>query len=162
MENFNTTKVINDEHLTPPELIEALGPFDLDPFAPIERPWEIAKKHFTFLDNGLLLPWEGFVWLNPPYNNKFVNNVATRAASYKNCLLLIFARTETQTWQNLIFPYAYKIFFIKGRLNFYTNEGKKQNPSPAPSALICYNFLGYIRIRKAQKKGFINGYFIQP
>lgn len=34
----------HDEWLTPPEILLALGPFDLDPCAPIVRPWETADQ----------------------------------------------------------------------------------------------------------------------
>lgn len=34
MNNFNTNTDNNDEWLTPPEIVEALGPFDLDPCSP--------------------------------------------------------------------------------------------------------------------------------
>ena len=37
----------HDEHLTPPWLIQSVGPFDLDPCAPIKRPWPTAKHHYT-------------------------------------------------------------------------------------------------------------------
>lgn len=50
-----------DEWLTPPEIIRALGSFDLDPCAPVKRPWEMAANHFTVLDNGLNKPWQGRV-----------------------------------------------------------------------------------------------------
>lgn len=53
-----------DEWLTDPKILRALGPFDLDPCAPVSRPWEMAKKHYTKHDNGLLQPWEGRVWCN--------------------------------------------------------------------------------------------------
>ena len=42
-----------DEWLTPPEIIKALGPFDLDPCSPINRPWDTARKHYTIENNGL-------------------------------------------------------------------------------------------------------------
>ena len=45
-----------DEWLTPPEIIKALGPFDLDPCSPITRPWDTALKHYSILDMGLLQP----------------------------------------------------------------------------------------------------------
>lgn len=59
-----------DEWLTPPEIIRALGDFDLDPCAPVVRPWDMAKKHYTYLDNGLMMPWEGRVWCNPLYGRQ--------------------------------------------------------------------------------------------
>jgi hypothetical protein len=36
----------HDEWLTPPEIVKALGTFDLDPCAPAVRPWDTAKRHF--------------------------------------------------------------------------------------------------------------------
>ena len=56
-----------DEWLTPPEIIKALGDFDLDPCSPINRPWNTAKNHFNINDNGLMQNWFGRVWCNPPY-----------------------------------------------------------------------------------------------
>ena len=57
-----------DIWLTPPEVLSALGPFDLDPCAaPDPKPWNTAKKMYTLPQNGLVLPWAGRVFLNPPY-----------------------------------------------------------------------------------------------
>lgn len=39
-----------DEWLTPPEIIKALGPFDLDPCAPINRPWSTVTQHYTITE----------------------------------------------------------------------------------------------------------------
>lgn len=36
-----------DEWLTPKWLVDRLGPFDLDPCSPINRPWATAARHFT-------------------------------------------------------------------------------------------------------------------
>lgn len=60
-----------DEHYTPPEIFEALGcTFDLDPCQPeTGRAYlSVPTEHFyTKQENGLLQPWHGFVWLNPPW-----------------------------------------------------------------------------------------------
>ena len=58
-----------DEWLTPPGIIRALQPFDLDPCAPVNPPWHLADKTFTCFDNGLIKEWAGFVWCNPPYSD---------------------------------------------------------------------------------------------
>ena len=89
---------VKDEWLTPPWLLEKLGPFDLDPCAPVARPWDTAKRHYTIEDNGLLLPWEGRVWLNPPYD-KTIGDFITRLRLHGNGLALIYARTDTELWQ---------------------------------------------------------------
>ncbi len=90
-----------DEWLTPPEIIEALGPFDLDPCAPIVRPRDTAARHFTLEDDGLMQPWEGRVWLNPPYGKhtwKWLNRLALHGQG----ITIIFARTETEGFQRFV------------------------------------------------------------
>ena len=46
-----------EEWLTPPALIAKLGEFNLDPCAPIVRPWDTAKKYYTVQDDGLVMPF---------------------------------------------------------------------------------------------------------
>ena len=70
MGGHQSAAMMKDEWLTPPEIIDALGgpaSFDLDPCAPVTRPWPTAKEHFTIIDNGLTKPWRGRIWFNPPY-----------------------------------------------------------------------------------------------
>ncbi len=58
------------EWYTPKYIFDALGlEFDLDPASPGVDivPWIPARYHLTCLDNGLITPWKGKVWLNPPY-----------------------------------------------------------------------------------------------
>ena len=51
-----------NEWLTPIEIINALGEFDLDPCSPINRKWDTAKKHINQIEDGLKTEWEGRVW----------------------------------------------------------------------------------------------------
>lgn len=55
--------------LTPPSIIDALGPFDLDPCCPPAMPWKTAALMLTKAEDGLFTPWpdSARVWLNPPY-----------------------------------------------------------------------------------------------
>ena len=57
-----SARMESDEHLTPLEIINQLGEFDLDPCASIIRPWETAKKYWTINENGLIMPWKGRVF----------------------------------------------------------------------------------------------------
>lgn len=127
-----------EEWLTPPEIINALGPFDLDPCAPINRPWPTAANHYTIEDNGLIKPWQGRVWLNPPYGGE-TGKWMRRMKDHGNGIVLIFARTETQTFHECVWGVADAVLWIKGRLTFYNVDGTKpKNSGGAPSVLIAY------------------------
>lgn len=60
------------EHYTPPEYIEAarevMGGIHLDPATTVEVNTALvrADSFHTEFENGLMLPWYGNVWLNPP------------------------------------------------------------------------------------------------
>jgi hypothetical protein len=59
----------SDDYLTPRWVFDTLGlTFDLDVAAP---PWDThvpARRKYTKADDGLTAPWEGRVWMNPPYS----------------------------------------------------------------------------------------------
>lgn len=59
-----------DDVYTPPHIFERLGlEFDLDVCAPpggLE--WVPARRHYSVADDGLTAPWDGLVWMNPPYS----------------------------------------------------------------------------------------------
>jgi len=131
------TETGKDEWLTPPELIKALGKFDLDPCSPIKRPWNTAKHHYNINDNGLLMPWEGRVFCNPPYGNQAVKWLE-KCALHDNAIALTFARTETRMFFSCVWEKATAILFIKGRIKFYHVTGKQGNSAGAPSVLIAY------------------------
>lgn len=130
--------MITDTWLTPPELIKALGEFDLDPCTPIEMPWDTAKHRYTPNEDGLKQPWYGRVWLNPPYG-KEAGKWLNKLAAHGNGIALIFARTETEMFFNNVWDKAHGILFIKGRLFFHYPDGTKAIAnSGAPSVLIAY------------------------
>ncbi len=127
-----------EEWLTPPYILKALGEFDLDPCAPKFRPWDIARKHYTIDDNGLMQKWTGRVWLNPPYGTQTKLWLA-KMAGHGNGIALIYARTETQMFFRYIWQAADGIMFLRRRLRFYTMNGEPAKaPCGAPSVLVAY------------------------
>lgn len=127
-----------DEWLTPQEIVQSLGAFDLDPCSPIKRPWPTAGNHYTIADDGLKQKWFGRVWLNPPYGDE-TEKWMKRLAEHGNGIALIFARTETATWFEWVWPKATAVLFFRGRIAFCHVDGHRaQTSAGAPSALIAY------------------------
>lgn len=131
-----------DEWLTPPAIIDALGgadSFDLDPCAPVVQPYPTAKSVFTRVDNGLLKPWRGRVWLNPPYNTVALTKWLARLSDHGVGTALIFARTETDAFFRYVWQPASAVLFIRGRINFHYPDGRRAEAnSGAPSVLCAY------------------------
>lgn len=130
----------SDEWLTPPWIIERLGPFDLDPCTPLKRPWNTAREHYSKEINGdgLILPWHGRVWCNPPYG-RFTGHWLEKCSAHRDAIALVFARTETSMFFKWVWPCADALLFMKGRISFYNIDGTIANKnSGAPSVLIAY------------------------
>lgn len=127
-----------DEWLTPPEILSSLGDFDLDPCSPVSRPWDTAKQHYTVNDDGLILPWHGRVWCNPPYGPETIKWMH-KLATHGNGIALIFARTETKMFFETVWKRATAVLFIEGRLTFHKIDGSKGHAnSGGPSVLVAY------------------------
>lgn len=128
----------NDEWLTPPSLIKNICEFDLDPCAPVKRPWATAKKHYTIEDDGLAKDWIGRVWCNPPYG-KHTGIWLRKLAEHGNGIALIFARTETEMFFSEVWNKASAVLFLEGRLHFHYVDGSRAKAnSGAPSVLVAY------------------------
>lgn len=142
--------------LTPPHIIEALGPFDLDPCAaPEPRPWPTARTHWNRQDNSLNRDWFGRVWLNPPYGN-YVGHWMKRLAEHGCGTALIFARTETRVFFETVWERATAVRFFRGRLNFYRPDGTHPPDSKnagAPSVLVAYGEADAERLRDCELPG---------
>src|SRR3990167_10251463 len=83
--------------ITPKKLIDLLGPFDLDPCESDNQPWPCATKGYRLGrgEDGLVLPWQGVVYSNPPYGPHVIK-WAKKMAEHRNGIFLIFSRTETE------------------------------------------------------------------
>ncbi len=136
--SHHSSKMLNDEWLTPPEIIQALGEFDLDPCSPIDRPWDTAKNHYSKNDNGLDCIWFGRIWCNPPYG-KETWKWLRKLSNDGNGIALIYARTETDNFFKYVWEKADAILFIKGRLHFYSVKGERAIMNAGgPSCLVAY------------------------
>lgn len=127
-----------DNWLTPPEIIKALGRFDLDPCTPEAMPRKTAHKMLSKKDDGLTCDWSGRVWLNPPYGNE-AEKWLNKLADHGDGISLIFARTETRSFFKEVWGKASALLFIEGRLHFHDINGVKASANAgAPSVLVAY------------------------
>ena len=69
--NLEQHEQTSDDHYTPKWVFDKLGlEFDIDVASPPGGiPWIPTKRYYTMKDDGLAQPWEGTIWMNPPYSN---------------------------------------------------------------------------------------------
>ena len=147
--------------LTPPELIDALGPFDLDPCASVNQPWRTATRQYHLPANGLILPWHGFLWCNPPYGRDTWAWL-DRMAEHRNGIALTIARTETVGFFEQVWKKADSLLFLEGRLFFHhpVTGARAASNSGGPSVLIGYGDMATSRLVDLEKGG-VGGAFVQ-
>lgn len=117
-------------------IIDALGPFDLDPCAHPE--WPTARDRICLPSDGLAEAWVGHVWLNPPYGAEAWTWL-DRLAEHGDGMALIFARTETAGFVREVWGKADAIKFLHGRLHFHHADGRRAAANAgAPSVLVAY------------------------
>ncbi|MBV6758405.1 phage N-6-adenine-methyltransferase [Rhodococcus opacus] len=122
--------------LTPPHILDTLGPFDLDPCAAPN--WTTAGRHIILPEDGLAAEWSGRVWLNPPYGNAAWVWLA-KLAEHGQGTALVFARTETAGFVEQVWSKATAVLFLHGRLHFHYPDGTRAKAnSGAPSCLVAY------------------------
>jgi hypothetical protein len=127
MSGHQRSRGVTDEWYTPP-----------DPCAPRGGvPWIPASRSLSIDDNGLLAPWSGRVWLNPPYGAQ-TGLWLGKMAEHGNGVALVFARTDT-AWFQTCAPRAAAVCFIAGRIRFLRPDGTPGNyTGGAPSCLLGF------------------------
>lgn len=138
-DNCTTNRRDCDQWFTPKWVFDALGDFDLDPCTLTTRPFDTAKDHYCHDagQNGLVLPWHGRVWLNPPYG-KAVGVWMDLLARHGNGIALVFARTDA-LWAQSALRSANAVLFLQGRVDFlhHRRAGSRGHAS-TPSMLLAY------------------------
>jgi len=145
----------SNDWITPPELVRRLGrQFDLDPCASTQQPWPLAKFQYAPPQDGLILPWTGRIFCNPPYG-PHIAEWAERMAKHGNGIMLVFARTDTEAWSK-IWRTGDAFLFLTGRISFFLPNGERAGSGTAPSVLIAY---GLYNIKALYNSGLAGAFF---
>src|SRR5208282_5484886 len=122
--------------ITPKWIIDALGPFDLDPCAADPRPWNCAETNLTTV--GLGIEWWGAVWLNPPFHRYQVAEWVGKLAIHGSGIALLHARTEAK-WFEPCWMAGAAILFLADRIHFHYPDGTRAAAnSGAPACLVAF------------------------
>ena len=123
---------------TPQWLLSSLGPFDLDPCTQSFRPFNTATNHICedLGECGLMAPWRGRVWLNPPYG-KQLGVWIKKMDQHHNGVILTFSRTETAWYQEAL-DMCDAFLLVRGRLSFINSAGKPSTNAGTGSTLFAF------------------------
>lgn len=146
------------EWYTPKYIFDAIGiKFDLDPCSPGKDivPWVPADTCYSHKNgqDGLMLPWQGNVWMNPPYG-KETPAWLERLALHGTGIALLFSRTDSK-WFHKFVSRSSAICFVEGRIRFVPEENaidygtgnfKPKDTPGAGSMLIAYGLKNAIAL----------------
>jgi hypothetical protein len=136
-----------DTWLTPLSIIQSLGEFELDPCGFAGH--QTAKKLIVLPSDGLAEPWQGRVWLNPPYG-KQTGWWLKKLQEHGNGIALVFARTETAWFQNLN---PDMVFLLQGRIKFLKPDFTEGTNAGHGSMLLAFGRANAGAILSSDLKG---------
>ncbi len=147
------TPSATDEWYTPPAVFDALGCwFDMD-----VCPARHAKGHvpasFNLQGDGLLEPWDGFVWGNFPFGGR--NGLTPWLAKFMdhgNGIALVPDRTSAP-WFWTAFERADAVLFTR-KIRFLRPDGTEGKSPSCGTALMARGEIGFTALTRAADRGF--------
>ena len=112
------------DYETPPEIFDPLNDefgFTLDVAANDDN--AKCERYFTELQDGLVQPWDGVCWMNPPFGRVMKKWVKKAYDEWKNgttVVCLLPSRTNTAWWHDWVIPS--EVRFIRGEVKFVGYE----------------------------------------
>ena len=134
------------EHYTPQYIINVvitcMGAIDLDPCSNNrEIPNVPAARHYTAQDDGLVQPWVGRVFLNPPFGHDVERWFSKLYLERRECrtteaIVLWKSATETAAWKTLT-AISCRVCFPSARIRF-VGPSSDDGPGPTFSPAVFY------------------------
>ena len=115
----------SDEWYTPRYIFDALGlRFDMDVAAPVGGPRHVpCLAHIDARADGLSAPWNGLVWMNPPFGHQRTKREwLARFFGHGNGVALVPDRTSAPWWQEFA-PLADAVCFVSPKIKFERPDG---------------------------------------
>ena len=110
------------DYSTPPDLFEAydrIWHFTLDVCATADN--AKCPHYFTPEQDGLLQPWRGTCWMNPPYHQteipKWIRKAYEEAQRGAVVVALLPVRAGSAWFHDVVLPQA-QVTFLRGRIKF--------------------------------------------
>lgn len=128
------------EWYTPQWIFDCLDiDFDLDPSSPHDDETAVpARVKYTIYDDGLMKPWFGRVWLNPPFGPD-TGFWIRRMIDHGNGLALVFSRTDSP-WCQMAMQAASAILFVAGRIDFIPGKENRHKKGRAGAGTVIFAF----------------------
>ena len=115
---------MSDEWFTPCSIFAALGlTFDLDPCSPWPGHWVPTRRIYTKEDDGLAQPWQGLVFVNPPFGGRNGHVPWLRKfLRHGNGIAIVRAYTSS-AWFHTWAIRAETMVFPRGKTKFIRPDG---------------------------------------
>jgi hypothetical protein len=149
-----------DEWYTPRYIFDALGEtFDLDVACPPTGPRHVPAVSW-FSSDALLLPWHGFVWMNPPFGHQRVKRQwLAKFFAHGSGIALVPDRTSAP-WFQEYGPRADAILWVAPKIKFERPDGTRGEWPGTGTALfavghravaaLCRSRLGFVTVPAAR------------
>jgi len=141
MAEYENGSEYSDEWYTPPEIFEQMKEtFDLDPCSPGKSHWVPAKEIYTKKDNGLIMPWNGFIFMNPPFSGRNGHLPWLDKFLYHGQGIGLARAYTSSKWFQDYMSKMDGIFFPRGKTKFIKSTGEI---GKAPGHGVVFFALGY-------------------
>lgn len=150
----------SDDWYTPRYLFDAMGErFDLDVAAPRLGPKHVpTDKWMCDTQDGLALPWFGFVWMNPPFGHQSTKRKwLSKFFEHGNGIALLPDRTSAPWWQEFA-PLADAVLFVAPKVKFERPDGTRGEQPGTGTTLLAAG----PRARSALLRASLLGQVFEP